>query len=60
VERTDDVFDAVRRAAKLTPSGGVVLFSPAAPSPVEYGTYERRSAAFAAAVRELVPRAPGP
>jgi UDP-N-acetylmuramoylalanine-D-glutamate ligase len=53
VERTEDVADAVRRAAKLTPSGGVVLFSPAAPSPAEYGSYERRSAAFAAAVREL-------
>jgi len=57
VERTDDVADAVRRAAKLTPSGGVVLFSPAAPSPVEYGSYERRSAAFATAVRELSGRA---
>ena len=52
-EVTDDVADAVRIAAKLTPRGGVVLFSPAAPSPAEYGTYERRSAAFAAAVRDL-------
>ena len=50
VERTDDVADAVQLAAKLTPDGGVVLFSPAAPSPPEYGSYERRSAAFAAAV----------
>jgi UDP-N-acetylmuramoyl-L-alanine---L-glutamate ligase len=53
VESTDDVGDAVRVAAKLTPSGGVVLFSPAAASPPEYGDYEQRSAAFAAAVREL-------
>jgi UDP-N-acetylmuramoylalanine--D-glutamate ligase len=58
VERTDDVADAVRRAAKLTPPGGVVLFSPAAPSPAEYGSYERRSAAFATAVRELSARTP--
>ena len=55
VERTDDVADAVRLAAKLTPPGGVVLFSPAAPSPAEYGTYEQRSEAFAAAVRGLAP-----
>jgi UDP-N-acetylmuramoylalanine--D-glutamate ligase len=53
VERTDDVADAVRVAAKLTPPGGVVLFSPAAPSPAAYGSYERRSAAFAAAVHDL-------
>jgi UDP-N-acetylmuramoyl-L-alanine---L-glutamate ligase len=52
-EVTDDVADAVRIAAELTPPGGVVLFSPAAPSPAEYGTYERRSATFAAAVRDL-------
>ncbi len=59
VERTDDVADAVRVAAKLTPPGGVVLFSPAAPSPAEYGSYERRSAAFAAAVHDLASAAPG-
>jgi UDP-N-acetylmuramoylalanine--D-glutamate ligase len=53
VERTDDVADAVRLAARLARPGGVVLFSPAAPSPAEYGSYERRSAAFTAAVREL-------
>jgi UDP-N-acetylmuramoyl-L-alanine---L-glutamate ligase len=52
-EGTDDVADAVRIAAKLTPPGGVVLFSPAAPSPAEYGTYQRRSVAFAAAARDL-------
>ena len=53
VEAADDVGDAVRLAAKVTPAGGVVLFSPAAASPPEYGTYEQRSAAFVAAVREL-------
>jgi UDP-N-acetylmuramoylalanine--D-glutamate ligase len=58
VERTDDVGDAVRRAAKLTAAGGVVLFAPAAPSPAEYGSYERRSEAFVAAVRELSVRRP--
>jgi UDP-N-acetylmuramoylalanine--D-glutamate ligase len=61
-EVTDDLADAVRIAAKLTPPGGVVLFSPAAPSPPDYGTYERRSEAFAAAARELtdVPTEDGP
>ncbi len=49
----DDVGDGVRLAAARTPCGGVVLFSPAAPSPPEYGSYERRSAAFVAAVRGL-------
>ena len=53
VEETDDVADAVRVATKLTPAGGVVLFSPAAASPPEYGSYEQRSAAFVAAVRAL-------
>ncbi|HYJ74672.1 MAG TPA: cyanophycin synthetase, partial [Kineosporiaceae bacterium] len=53
VESTDDVADAVRIGAKLTPAGGVVLFSPAAASPPGYGSYEQRSAAFVAAVAEL-------
>jgi UDP-N-acetylmuramoylalanine--D-glutamate ligase len=53
VERTDDVADAVRLAAKLTPAGGVALFSPAAPSPTAYGNYEQRSAVFTETVREL-------
>jgi UDP-N-acetylmuramoylalanine--D-glutamate ligase len=52
-EAADDVASAVRIAAKLTPPGGAVLFSPAAASPPEYGSYERRSAAFVDAVREL-------
>jgi UDP-N-acetylmuramoyl-L-alanine---L-glutamate ligase len=53
VEHADDVPDAVRRAAAVTPPGGVVLFSPAAASPPAAGSYEQRSAAFVAAVREL-------
>jgi len=53
VEAADDLAEAVRIAAKGTPAGGVVLFSPAAASPPEYGTYEQRSVAFAAAAREL-------
>jgi UDP-N-acetylmuramoyl-L-alanine---L-glutamate ligase len=53
LETADDLADAVRVAAKLTPPGGVVLFSPAAASPPEAGSYEQRSAAFVAAVRAL-------
>jgi UDP-N-acetylmuramoylalanine--D-glutamate ligase len=53
VEAAGDLGEAVCVAAKVTPAGGVVLFSPAAASPPEYGTYEQRSAAFVAAVREL-------
>jgi UDP-N-acetylmuramoylalanine--D-glutamate ligase len=53
METADDLADAVRVAAKLTAPGGVVLFSPAAASPPEAGSYEQRSAAFVAAVRAL-------
>jgi UDP-N-acetylmuramoylalanine--D-glutamate ligase len=54
VTPADDVPHATRIAARVTPPGGVVLFSPAAPSPPEHGSYERRSAAFAAAARGLI------
>jgi UDP-N-acetylmuramoylalanine--D-glutamate ligase len=50
---TDAVADAVEVAASLAVSGGVVLFSPAAPTPASVGTYEHRSAQFAAAVASL-------
>jgi UDP-N-acetylmuramoylalanine--D-glutamate ligase len=53
IEAAHDLGEAVRIAAKGTPAGGVVLFSPAAASPAEYGTYEQRSAAFVDAAREL-------
>jgi UDP-N-acetylmuramoylalanine--D-glutamate ligase len=36
----------------MTPSGGVVLLSPAAPSYGRYRNFEHRSEAFAAAIRE--------
>jgi UDP-N-acetylmuramoylalanine--D-glutamate ligase len=48
----DDVSEAVHLAASLT-SRGVVLFSPAAPSPAEYGTYEHRSDAFRISVEDF-------
>jgi UDP-N-acetylmuramoylalanine--D-glutamate ligase len=50
---TDDVADAVATASTLAEAGGVVLFSPAAPTPAAVGTYEHRSARFAAAVAAL-------
>lgn len=52
---TDDVAEAVGAAAAAAEPGGVVLFSPAAPTPVEVGTYEHRSARFAEAVATLPP-----
>ena len=48
---TDDVAAAVPVAAHVAPAGATVVFSPAAPTPAHLGTYEQRSAAFAAAVR---------
>ena len=43
---------AVRLARKLTPAGGVVLLSPAAPSYGRYRNFEHRSEAFAEAIRD--------
>jgi len=57
IEIVDDAGDGARVAAKVTPPGGVVLFSPAAPSPPEHGGYRHRSAAFVTAVRALPGRA---
>jgi UDP-N-acetylmuramoylalanine--D-glutamate ligase len=48
----DDLPGAVHLAASLT-SHGVVLFSPAAPSPAEYGSYEHRSHAFRISVEDF-------
>jgi UDP-N-acetylmuramoylalanine--D-glutamate ligase len=48
----DDLVDAVRMARKLTPSQGVVLLSPAAPSYGRYRNFEHRSEVFAQAVRD--------
>jgi UDP-N-acetylmuramoyl-L-alanine---L-glutamate ligase len=41
-----DIEEAVRLATSLTPSGGIVLFSPAAPTPDGGGGYAERSRQF--------------
>jgi UDP-N-acetylmuramoylalanine--D-glutamate ligase len=46
VETAPDLESAVRRAVASTPSGGVVLFSPAAPTPEGGGGYGERSRRF--------------
>ena len=51
-EVAEDLPAAVRLARKMTPSGGVVLLSPAAPGYGRYPDIERCSEAFATAVRE--------
>jgi UDP-N-acetylmuramoylalanine--D-glutamate ligase len=48
-EVAPDMADAVQRAAAITPTGGVVLFSPSAPTPPGQGGYTRRSREFVAA-----------
>ena len=50
-ELTEDLPAAVARARQVTPAGGVVLLSPAAPSYGRYRNFEHRSEAFADAVR---------
>jgi UDP-N-acetylmuramoylalanine--D-glutamate ligase len=49
VDEVDDLADAVELARRVTPTGGVVLFSPAAPTPAGDGDYTARSRIFAAA-----------
>jgi UDP-N-acetylmuramoylalanine--D-glutamate ligase len=49
VQVADDLAAAVALAAGVTPEGGVVLFSPAAPTPEGGGGYRRRSLEFAEA-----------
>ncbi|MFV2021736.1 UDP-N-acetylmuramoyl-L-alanine--D-glutamate ligase [Micromonospora sp. LOL_023] len=51
----DDVPAAVRLARELTPAGGVVLLSPAAPSYGHFRNFEHRSEVFAAAVHDTAP-----
>ncbi len=46
VRRAVDVAAAVAEARAVTPAGGVVLFSPAAPTPAGQGGYRRRSEQF--------------
>ncbi|MGK5684371.1 UDP-N-acetylmuramoyl-L-alanine--D-glutamate ligase [Actinoplanes sp. URMC 104] len=47
----DDLADGVRLARELTPAGGVVLLSPAAPSYGQFRNFEHRSEVFAQAIR---------
>lgn len=51
-ETVDELVDAVRLARELTPVGGVVLLSPAAPSYGRFRNFEHRSEVFAEAVRD--------
>ena len=51
-EAAEDLPAAVRLARKLTPPGGVVLLSPAAPSYGRFRNFEHRSEVFAQAVRD--------
>lgn len=46
----DDLVDAVRLARARTPTGGVVLLSPAAPSYGHFDNFEHRSRAFRQAI----------
>jgi UDP-N-acetylmuramoylalanine--D-glutamate ligase len=49
-----DLDEAVALARELTPQGGTVLLSPAAPSYGRYANYEQRSAAFRAAIAATI------
>jgi len=51
-ENAADLAAAVRLARKLTPAGGVVLLSPAAPSYGQFRNFEHRSEVFLQAIRE--------
>jgi UDP-N-acetylmuramoylalanine--D-glutamate ligase len=48
---SEDLADAVRLAREVTPAGGVVLLSPAAPSYGRFRNFEHRSEAFIEAIR---------
>jgi UDP-N-acetylmuramoylalanine--D-glutamate ligase len=50
-----DLDEAVRIAAQTSPVGGVVLFSPGAPTPEGQGGFGQRSRIFTAAVELLAP-----
>ncbi|WP_067498700.1 UDP-N-acetylmuramoyl-L-alanine--D-glutamate ligase [Actinoplanes sp. TFC3] len=50
-ELAEDLVSAVSLARKLTPPGGVVLLSPAAPSYGQFRNFEHRSEVFAEAIR---------
>jgi UDP-N-acetylmuramoylalanine--D-glutamate ligase len=50
-EMADDVADAVRRGLSLLGTDGILLFSPAAPTPPSVGTWVERSTQFRQALR---------
>ena len=49
VESAPDLDEAVALAGRVTPEGGVILFSPGAPTPEGGGGYRARSRQFALA-----------
>lgn len=51
-EVAEDLVAAVRLARRLTPPGGVVLLSPAAPSYGRFRNFEHRSEVFVQAIRD--------
>ena len=61
VDVARDLEDAVQKAVRTTPAGGVVLFSPAAPTPEGQGGFAERSRRFveASGLQGSAP-APGP
>ncbi|GIJ36591.1 UDP-N-acetylmuramoyl-L-alanine--D-glutamate ligase [Micromonospora sediminimaris] len=54
-ELVDDLAEAVQLARQVTPAGGVVLLSPAAPSYGRFRNFEHRSEVFAEAIRATTP-----
>ncbi|GIJ80591.1 UDP-N-acetylmuramoylalanine--D-glutamate ligase [Micromonospora phaseoli] len=54
-ELVEDLTEAVQLARQVTPAGGVVLLSPAAPSYGRFRNFEHRSEVFAEAVRATTP-----
>ncbi|MBV8462323.1 MAG: UDP-N-acetylmuramoyl-L-alanine--D-glutamate ligase [Acidimicrobiales bacterium] len=59
VTRTASLEEGVEAAVAATPAGGVVLFSPAQPTPAEEGDYRDRSRRFRAAAGLAVGPASG-
>ena len=51
--QSTDLEHAVRQAARITPAGGIVLFSPGMPTPPAEGNWSHRSARFQAEVDRL-------
>jgi UDP-N-acetylmuramoylalanine--D-glutamate ligase len=51
-ENAEDLPAAVRLARKLTPPGGVVLLSPAAPSYGRFRNFEHRSEVFTQSIKD--------